>query len=151
MKQNAYSRRPKQLNANMNVVPYIDVMLVLLVIFMVTTPMMKTGVDVDLPQEQTQNLDTGTQMPVIVSMSKSGELFINYDMKNLTVTNDQLISTLQQIQNEEKTKGSNIQVMVNADQTNQYGDIMGLMANIQQAGIQKVGLLTGNPLSSDQQ
>ncbi len=151
MKQNAYSRRPKQLNANMNVVPYIDVMLVLLVIFMVTTPMMKTGVDVDLPQEQTQNLDTGTQMPVIVSMSKSGELFINYDMKNLIVTNDQLISTLQQIQNEEKTKGSSIQVMVNADQTNQYGDIMGLMANIQQAGIQKVGLLTGNPLSSDQQ
>lgn len=145
MKPSAYSRRPKQLNANMNVVPYIDVMLVLLVIFMVATPMMKTGVDVDLPQEQTQSLDTSTQMPVIVSLSKNGELFINYDTKNLAVTNDQLIGTLQQIQNSEQTKGNGIQVMVNADQTNQYGDIMALMANIQQAGVQKVGLLTGNP------
>lgn len=145
MKPSAYSRRPKQLNANMNVVPYIDVMLVLLVIFMVATPMMKTGVDVDLPQEQTQSLDTSTQMPVIVSLSKNGELFINYDTKNLAVTNDQLIGTLQQIQNSEQTKGNGIQVMVNADQTNQYGDIMELMANIQQAGVQKVGLLTGNP------
>lgn len=145
MKPSAYSRRPKQLNANMNVVPYIDVMLVLLVIFMVATPMMKTGVDVDLPQEQTQSLDTSTQMPVIVSLSKNGELFINYDTKNLSVTNDQLIGTLQQIQNSEQTKGNGIQVMVNADQTNQYGDIMALMANIQQAGVQKVGLLTGNP------
>ncbi|WP_434354031.1 protein TolR [Psychrobacter sp. HD31] len=144
MKPSAYSRRPKQLNANMNVVPYIDVMLVLLVIFMVATPMMKTGVDVDLPQEQTQSLDTSTQMPVIVSLSKNGELFINYDTKNLAVTNDQLIGTLQQIQNSEQTKGNGIQVMVNADQTNQYGDIMELMANIQQAGVQKVGLLTGN-------
>lgn len=145
MKPSAYSRRPKQLNTNMNVVPYIDVMLVLLVIFMVATPMMKTGVDVDLPQEQTQSLDTSTQMPVIVSLSKNGELFINYDTKNLAVTNDQLIGTLQQIQNSEQNKGNGIQVMVNADQTNQYGDIMELMANIQQAGVQKVGLLTGNP------
>ncbi len=52
VKQNPYSRNRKELNANMNVIPYIDVMLVLLVIFMVTAPMLTTGVDVDLPKHQ---------------------------------------------------------------------------------------------------
>ena len=60
------------LNAEMNVVPYIDVMLVLLVIFMVTAPMLITGVDVDLPKEQTNTISQ-SQLPVIVSLTSNGE------------------------------------------------------------------------------
>lgn len=153
MKNTAYSRKQKPLNATMNVVPYIDVMLVLLVIFMVATPMMTTGVDVDLPEEQTQSIDTGVQMPVIVSLSDDGQLFISYqDHDNTPVDKDGLIETLQQLQNSTQANGTNansntngIQVMVNADQSNEYGKIMSLMASIQQSGVQKVGLLTGSP------
>ena len=76
MKANPYSRsRPQKLNASMNVVPYIDVMLVLLVIFMVTAPMLTTGVDIDLPKAQTKSLQQGTQLPVIVSLKSDGQLY----------------------------------------------------------------------------
>ena len=76
MKSSPYTRKKSALNANMNVVPYIDVMLVLLVIFMVTAPMLSTGVDVDLPKEQT-NAVSQSQLPVIVSLTDSGEIFIS--------------------------------------------------------------------------
>ena len=78
MKQSPYRREKKALNAEMNVVPYIDVMLVLLVIFMVTAPMLITGVDVDLPKEQTNTMSQ-SQLPVIVSLTGSGEIFISYE------------------------------------------------------------------------
>ena len=66
-----FARRNKPLNANMNVVPYIDVMLVLLVIFMVTAPMLSTGVQVDLPKEHTNSLKQTKQLPIIISMTSS--------------------------------------------------------------------------------
>lgn len=145
MRQSPYNRVKKPLNANMNVVPYIDVMLVLLVIFMVATPMMKTGVDVDLPSEQTQSLETGLQLPVIVTLSDTGKIFMSYDQnKDIAVNNDELINTLLKLQNN-SLDNNGLQVMINADQKNDYGSIMALMANIQQAGIKKVGLLTGSP------
>lgn len=78
MKPNPYGREKKALNAEMNVVPYIDVMLVLLVIFMVTAPMLITGVDVDLPKEQTNTMSQ-SQLPVIVSLTDKGDIFISYE------------------------------------------------------------------------
>lgn len=145
MRQNPYNRVKKPLNANMNVVPYIDVMLVLLVIFMVATPMMKTGVDVDLPSEQTQSLETGLQLLVIVTLSDTGKIFMSYDQNtDIAVNNDELINTLLKLQNN-SLDNNGLQVMINADQKNDYGSIMALMANIQQAGITKIGLLTGSP------
>lgn len=147
MKANPYSRpNTRKVNANMNVVPYIDVMLVLLVIFMVTAPMLTTGVDVDLPKAQTKAISQGTQLPVIVSLKSSGELYVSYqDKTDAPMRQDEMISTLQQLQSlpEYQSDGKpNLNVMINADQQNQYGDIMQLMASLQQAGIQKVGLLT---------
>lgn len=131
----------------MNVVPYIDVMLVLLVIFMVTTPMLTTGVDVDLPREQTNTLSQN-QLPVIVSLTGSGEIFISYENNiDMPISEPELINTLSNLQTQNSNTGEQpLQVMINADQNNQYGAIMALMANLQQAGIQKVGLLTGAPL-----
>ena len=147
MKQSPYRREKKALNAEMNVVPYIDVMLVLLVIFMVTAPMLITGVDVDLPKEQTNTMSQ-SQLPVIVSLTGNGEIFISYeDNVDLPVSEPELIDTLSNLQSRSSDAGAQpVQVMINADQNNQYGAIMTLMATLQQAGIQKVGLLTGAPL-----
>lgn len=147
MKPNPYRREKKALNAEMNVVPYIDVMLVLLVIFMVTAPMLITGVDVDLPKEQTNTMSQ-SQLPVIVSLTDSGEIFISYeDNVDLPISEPELINTLSNLQSQSSNTGAQpLQVMINADQNNQYGAIMTLMATLQQAGIQKVGLLTGAPL-----
>ncbi len=147
MKQSPYRREKKALNAEMNVVPYIDVMLVLLVIFMVTAPMLITGVDVDLPKEQTNTMSQ-SQLPVIVSLTGNGEIFISYESNvDLPVSEPELIDTLSTLQNQSSDAGAQpVQVMINADQNNQYGAIMTLMATLQQAGIQKVGLLTGAPL-----
>ncbi|SJN37948.1 protein TolR [Psychrobacter sp. JB385] len=147
MRQSPYRREKKALNAEMNVVPYIDVMLVLLVIFMVTAPMLITGVDVDLPKEQTNTMSQ-SQLPIIVSLTDSGEIFISYENNiDLPMSELELIDTLSNLQNQSDAAGAQpLQVMINADQNNQYGDIMTLMATLQQAGIQKVGLLTGAPL-----
>ena len=147
MRQSPYRREKKPLNAEMNVVPYIDVMLVLLVIFMVTAPLLITGVDVDLPKEQTNTMSQ-SQLPIIVSLTASGELFISYENNiDMPISEPELINTLSNLQTQNSNTGKPpIQVMINADQNNQYGAIMTLMASLQQAGIEKVGLLTGAPL-----
>jgi biopolymer transport protein TolR len=150
MKANPYSRnRSQKLNAGMNVVPYIDVMLVLLVIFMVTAPMLTTGVDIDLPKAQTKSLQQGTQLPVIVSLKSDGQLYLStQDKTDEPMSEAALIATLNNLQSQPQYQFDgkpNVNVMINADQNNQYGDIIQLMANLQQAGIQKVGLLTAPP------
>ena len=131
----------------MNVVPYIDVMLVLLVIFMVTAPMLITGVDVDLPKEQTNTMSQ-SQLPVIVSLTDKGDIFISYESNvDVPVSEPELINTLSNLQSQSANSNTEpVQVMINADQNNQYRAIMTLMATLQQAGIEKVGLLTGAPL-----
>ncbi|MBO1517860.1 protein TolR [Psychrobacter halodurans] len=147
MRQSPYRREKKSLNAEMNVVPYIDVMLVLLVIFMVTAPLLITGVDVDLPKEQTNTMSQ-SQLPIIVSLTASGELFISYENNiDMPISEPELINTLSNLQTQNSNTGKPpVQVIINADQNNQYGAIMTLMASLQQAGIEKVGLLTGAPL-----
>ncbi len=147
MKPNPYGREKKALNAEMNVVPYIDIMLVLLVIFMVTAPMLITGVDVDLPKEQTNTMSQ-SQLPVIVSLTDKGDIFISYESNvDVPVSEPELINTLSNLQSQSDNSNADpVQVMINADQNNQYGAIMTLMATLQQAGIEKVGLLTGAPL-----
>ena len=150
MKANPYSRnRSQKLNAGMNVVPYIDVMLVLLVIFMVTAPMLTTGVDIDLPKAQTKSLQQGTQLPVIVSLKSDGQLYLStQDKTDEPMSEEVLIATLNNLQSQPQYQFDgkpNVNVMINADQNNQYGDIIQLMANLQQAGIQKGGLLTAPP------
>lgn len=81
-------------------------------------------------------------------MTDSGDIFISYeDNVDLPISEPELIDTLSNLQNQSSDAGAQpLQVMINADQNNQYGAIMTLMATLQQAGIQKVGLLTGAPL-----
>ena len=141
--------RKRRMMNQINVVPYIDVTLVLLVIFMVTAPMLTTGVDIDLPKAQTKSLQQGTQLPVIVSLKSDGQLYLStQDKTDEPMSEAALIATLNSLQSQPQYQFDgkpNVNVMINADQNNQYGDIIQLMASLQQAGIQKVGLLTAPP------
>ncbi|BBI68142.1 hypothetical protein PKHYL_23330 [Psychrobacter sp. KH172YL61] len=89
-----------------------------------------------------------SQLPVIVSLTDKGEIFISYENNiDLPISEPELINTLSNLQSQSgNTNTEPLQVMINADQNNQYGAIMTLMATLQQAGIEKVGLLTGAPL-----
>lgn len=140
-----FARIKKPLKSDMNVVPYIDVMLVLLVIFMVTAPMLTTGVEVDLPEAKTQSLNINQELPAIVSLKENGEIYLstNFEDKqgDQLVDEQTLVDTLTAMQQ----KSPNIAVLVNADEANKYGHVMLLMSMLQQAGIKQVGLLTQNP------
>lgn len=134
----AFARTKKPLNAEMNVVPYIDVMLVLLVIFMVTAPMFATGVDVSLPKEDTKTISQN-ELPVIVSLKADGSVFVSH--KNAIdepMDDAQLDALLRNLYSENE----NLQVMVNADADNPYHQIMHIMALIQNAGVSQVSLLS---------
>ncbi|MEC7119965.1 MAG: protein TolR [Pseudomonadota bacterium] len=137
-----FQRVKRPLASDMNVVPYIDVMLVLLVIFMVTAPMLSTGLTVDLPEAETSALSVSQQQPAIVSIQADRQYFLRIgDQEDQALSLDELQATLteQQITNPELT------VLINGDQTVPYGDIVRLMASLQQAGLQQVGLITATP------
>ncbi|OOR90127.1 protein TolR [Moraxella caviae] len=127
----------------MNVVPYIDVMLVLLVIFMVTAPMLTTGVKVDLPKAATQNLDTADELPVLIAMTADGSLFVSHSKAmDMAVSRDDLPMLLNQLANERAAKGATLRVLINADGAIAYQQIMSLMAQVQAAGIDEVALVS---------
>lgn len=142
--KNRYTRNKSALKSDMNVVPYIDVMLVLLVIFMVTAPMLTTGVEVNLPSEKTSNIAKNELTPVIVSLQKNGQLFISYEHAiDKRVSEQELADILSELSRRHSNEnGNQVQVMINADKDNQYSKIMHLMAIIQKTGIVKVGLLS---------
>lgn len=139
MASDRFTRRTKPLNAQMNVVPYIDVMLVLLVIFMVTAPMLSTGVQVSLPKETTQPITQNDDLPVIVSLNAHGKLFVSHkNAIDAPIDDQNLDALLRQMHSE----NNGLQVMVNADANNPYSQIMHIMALIQNAGISQVSLLS---------
>lgn len=146
--KHAYTRHKKPLNSEMNVVPYIDVMLVLLIIFMVTAPMLTTGVEVNLPQESTQNLSTtDEQLPIIITIDQNGAFFISaQDTIDEPVSeHDISVKLMQFVQNTKDGTPDSLQVMINADRQNAYETVVRLMATLQQAGIHQIGLLTDSP------
>jgi biopolymer transport protein TolR len=128
--------------SEINVVPYIDVMLVLLVIFMVTAPLLTQGVKVELPQAESQNIETKGQEPLIVSVDKQGRFFLNIgdkpdkpvDAKNLTT---RIKAVLRHRQDNT--------VYVKGDRNVPYGDIVEVMALLKQSGVEHVGLVTRLP------
>jgi len=136
------SKRHK-LNAEINVVPYIDVMMVLLVIFMVTAPMMTQGVNVDLPQAKSDPVESDElSEPLIVSVTKSGDYFLD-----LGENNRQPI-TLQRIGVQvEKilAQAPDTQVLIRGDRSIDYGKVVQLMTVLQQAGAGSVGLISESP------
>ena len=136
--------------AEINVVPYVDVMLVLLVIFMITAPMLTQGVTVDLPKATSQNLKSNDREPIIVSVDQQGNFYLNID-----TTPDNPIEPkalmLRVAAELELAKQNNepIRVLVKGDQGVSYGKVVEAMALLKQAGSEQVGLITESPAPSE--
>jgi len=128
--------------AEINVVPYIDVMLVLLVIFMITAPLLTQGVKVDLPQADAEPLPPEADDPVVVSVNAAGELFIDVgEGKNSPVTEETLMTRVAAVlRYKPKTP-----IMVRGDRNVNYGRVVQTMVLIQAAGAPQVGLITDIP------
>ncbi len=136
------SRRNKRRKpmSEINVVPYIDVTLVLLIIFMITTPMLQTGVEVDLPEAETATVDQKEGVPpIVISINANGRYYLNVDG-----TSDKEIQA-EEINEKVETAladKKNPQVLINADKTVDYGAVVTVMASLKNAGVPNVGLIT---------
>ena len=138
MRTSARHKRFK-LKSEINVVPYIDVMLVLLIIFMVTTPMMKSlGVPVNLPQSNAKSLKD-IKEPLVVSVDKTGQIFLKVggnDAEPVTVEEFTTKVTAFQQANPD------LQVVLAGDKDAIYGKVYVILPILQQAGVSKIGLLS---------
>ena len=134
-------RKRVQLMAEINVVPYIDVMLVLLIIFMVTAPLLVKGVTVELPRAVAKHLST-RQQPVVVTVDKQGLYYVNLDHNpTQPQSKHRLLHTVRGLMAEQSGGNAAFQVYVKADKQVDYGKVMTLMAMMQQLGIQHIGLM----------
>ena len=124
------------LMSDINVTPFVDVMLVLLIIFMVTAPMMTQGMDVDLPEASTDPLSADKE-PLVVTIDKTGAVFIS----ELKVEVNYLQEKLRKILEGRKNK----EVFFKADKDVAYGIVVQVMAEIKGAGIEKLGMITAPP------
>lgn len=128
--------------AEINVVPYIDVMLVLLIVFMVAAPMLMQGVKVDLPKAPALPVESQDEEPLIVSVKADGSFYLNLGKdeeksQSLRVVKDKVSKIL-------RRKPSTM-VLVWGDQAVPYGDVVSLMTALQAAGAPSVGLVTESP------
>ena len=126
-------RRRRGAMSEINITPFVDVMLVLLIVFMVAAPMMTTGVPVDLPQSAAKPLQTQTE-PITVSIDGQGRVFI----QDKETTVDDLVSTLSAI----AKNGYEERIFVRGDRAADYGAIMAVMGRLNAAGFKKIGLVT---------
>lgn len=129
----AKNRNAKGMMADINVTPLVDVMLVLLIIFMVTAPMMTQGVDVNLPETTAKPLRQD-ENPVVISINKNGEISIGSIQGNLNLLNQELSKLA--ITDPEKT------ILLKADKQVAYGVVAQVMADVKKAGFNKLGMVT---------
>ena len=119
--------------AEINVTPLVDVMLVLLIIFMVTAPMMSQGVDVDLPETTARPLPQ-KEKPIIISINRKGEITIDRIKVNRRLLRQKLAKL--------STKSKERPVFLNADKKVAYGEVVKIMADIKNSGFDKLGMIT---------
>ena len=131
-------RRPL---AQINIVPYIDVMLVLLIIFMITAPLLTQGVDVKLPEAPAKALSAKAKTPIILSIDRRGNYYLNISKSPHKPLNK---NTIIQIARTKLSKTKH-PVYVKGDQGVKYGKVVQAMVWLQQAGADKVGLITQPP------
>jgi biopolymer transport protein TolR len=136
--------RRRRLMGEINVVPYIDVMLVLLVIFMVTAPLLTQGVEVDLPKAAAQPLEPALQdtEPLVLSIDADGRYFLSVgDDPDAPIESGQVVSLAAAV----LRRGPTTPVLLNADQRVPYGEVVRAMVLLQEAGAPRVGFLTEPP------
>lgn len=122
-----------RLMSEINVTPFVDVMLVLLVIFMVTAPMMTSGMKVDVPQTTHERMDIDSR-GLVVSVDASRKIMINDYQLDASEITARLPKILESMKAEE--------VYLKADRTLPYGFVMSVMASIREAGVEKIGMVT---------
>jgi len=137
--------RGRRLMGEINVVPYIDVMLVLLVIFMVTAPMLMQGVKVDLPEANAEPIESVPDHdPLVLSVDSAGNLYINAgDNEDQPQSGAEIARRVQIVLGEKP----DTPVFVKADRAVPYGNVVGAMVVLQQAGADNIGFVT-DPLDS---
>ena len=139
----AFSRRlrTRQLKSEINVVPYIDVMLVLLIIFMVTAPLLNLGVDVDLPDSDARAVQSNKD-PVLVMVDADGALSLKLPEQNRKAVDDrQLVAELRSL----VATNKDIAVLVAGEGKGEYQHVMDAMVVVQAAGVEKISLLSKPP------
>ncbi|MCP5093211.1 MAG: protein TolR [Gammaproteobacteria bacterium] len=135
----------RKLMGEINVVPYIDVMLVLLVIFMVTAPLLTQGIEVDLPKANSEPIaEVPNHQPLVLSVDADGNLYINVgDDEDKPTTGKDVIARVGAIlRNRPETP-----ILVKADRAVPYGHVVGAMVVLQQGGAESIGFVT-DPLDS---
>ncbi|MET4677462.1 MULTISPECIES: protein TolR [unclassified Luteibacter] len=136
--RNVHRRHKRKLKSEINVVPYIDVMLVLLIIFMVTTPMMNLGVDIQLPQTNAKSLQDKKD-PVVVSVDEGGQIYLTANgTKREPVSADEFKSKITAFHD----ANPELQVLVAGDQRVGYGKVYQILPILQEAGVSKIGLMS---------
>ncbi len=131
----------RRLASEINVVPYIDVMLVLLIIFMVTAPLLTSGVNVDLPKAPAQVLDMAEDKPVVLTVTADGDYSLNVGPSpDEPLSADRIITIVGQV----IAARPEAPVAVRGDGQGNYADVVRGMVMLQQAGAEKVGLITDN-------
>lgn len=132
------SRRPM---SDINVVPFIDVMLVLLVIFMITTPLLTQGVKVELPKTAATAMDNRQKEPLVVTVDSTGNFFFNLSDKPSQPITARVLSNLASTILSKEDAASR-PVLVRGDKNVNYGKVVEAMVLLQQAGAKSVGLIT---------
>jgi len=128
--------------AEINVVPYIDVMLVLLIIFMITAPIVQQGVKVELPKLSANSLPPEEQEPVILTVSKTGDYYLNIGDNRKKPVTDEVITQRIALVLKQKPQTP---ILVRGDKDVSYGSVTTAMVLLQSAGVEKVGLMTEQP------
>ena len=137
--QTPYRRPRRRIVAEINVVPYIDVMLVLLIIFMVTAPLVTQGVNVDLPQAAAEALPDDNKPPVIASIDKQGLYYLSVGDSSKQSLNKDEMATLVEAQ---LTQDPTTQFIVKGDGDVPYKRVIDLMVLLQESGVPSLGLMT---------
>lgn len=137
MAMDTSAQRDSATISQINVTPLVDVMLVLLVIFMVTAPILQQGVQVNLPQTRSSAIP-GTEDHLVVTVAKNGRLYLNDNVMSLPELGNKLRAI--------RKLDANKQVYLRADQDVSYGTVMQAIAEIKQAGIERLGMVTRPPL-----
>lgn len=134
-------RRKRKPMSEINVVPYIDVMLVLLIVFMVTAPLLMQGVEVDLPQAPSKPLSEQEEEPLIVSIKTDGTYYLNVGKQDEALPLDDIADRVGKVLRSKPET----QLLVWADQAIDYGTVVQTMTRLQEAGADSVGLVTETP------
>ena len=127
----------RRLHSEINVVPYIDVMLVLLIIFMILSPLLIQGVDVDLPQTDTTKMSIESE-PMVVSINDEGRYFLNLGDESISISLVELKSKVQVIFD----ANPDIEVVIQSDASTPFDFVAKALASIQAIGVESVGIIT---------